>query len=139
MKPKAYSRTLKIQPSLSALVLSAAGALGLALNQAQAQSLSDPTRPPLEFRPSESAGAAGLPSNSEAGLGQSLQLQALFLRPGSKIAIINGVRVKEGAELDGWRVSRIETRQVVLRKASETQTLYLNPAVQKITRRIGGN
>jgi MSHA biogenesis protein MshK len=89
---------------------------------AQAQSLSDPTRPP-------GAGAMQQGAQDEAPAGR--QLQSVLLSGGRKLAVIDGTMVPLGGMLGEARVVKISETEVVLRTGEETEILKLYPSVDK--------
>lgn len=93
----------------------------LAIAGAQAQALSDPTRPP--------AATAGAPTSGEEAPGT--QLQSILLSSGRKVAVINGNMVPLGGMVGEAKVVRISETEVVLKKGDETEVLKLFPGVDK--------
>ncbi len=88
---------------------------------AQAQSLSDPTRPP-------GAGARqGVQEEAPAGR----QLQSVLMSGGRKLAIIDGTMVPLGGMFGEARVVKISETEVVLKTGEETETLKLYPSAEK--------
>ena len=89
---------------------------------AQAQSLSDPTRPP-------GAGAMQQGAQDEAPAGR--QLQSVLLSGGRKLAVIDGTVVPLGGMLGEARVVRISETEVILKTGEETEVLKMYPSVDK--------
>ena len=75
----------------------------------RAQGLSDPTAP--EVAPSVQTGA----TPSAAGGGSNWQLQFTLVAPGRRVAIINGVMVREGDVVAGASVVTIGPGHVLLK------------------------
>jgi MSHA biogenesis protein MshK len=105
---------------LTNLAAMAASAL-LAIGGAQAQSMSDPTRPP------GAAAMQGGPDEIPAGR----QLQSILFSGGRKLAIIDGASVPLGGTLGDARVVRITETEVTLKRGAETEVLKLYPGVDK--------
>jgi MSHA biogenesis protein MshK len=99
--------------------IAAAGAMFL-MAGAQAQVLSDPTRPP-------SAG----PESSGGQDASATRLQSVLLSPGRKIAVINGVAIPLGGMVGEARLVKITETEVVLKSGNETEVLKLFPGVEK--------
>lgn len=98
----------------------AAVAATLAMAAAQAQALTDPTRPP-------NANAAASGEQAVPGT----QLQSVLISPGRRLAIINGTMVPLGGMLGEAKVVKITETEVVLQKGSETEVLKLFPGIEK--------
>lgn len=103
--------------ALGALILAASF---VALPQARAQALADPTRPP----------AAGTGQEGEAPPAGK-QLQSVLFSRGRKVAVIDGTMVPLGGTYGDARVVKISETEVVLQQGEETETLKLFPAVDK--------
>ena len=86
---------------------------------ATAQTLSDPTRPPIGLQPTEAG------DNTLA----APVLQSVMISSAARTAIIGGETVKLGGKYGDARVIRITESEVVLRSASGTETLKMYPAV----------
>jgi MSHA biogenesis protein MshK len=101
-------------------------ALTSAAAAAQAR-LADPTRPP------QSAPAADEPAKPDEAKAPKSgpQLQSVLISPQRKLAVIDGRTVPLGGEVDGAKLVAITEGGVTLRRGSQTQTLRLNPGVQK--------
>lgn len=91
---------------------------------AQAQALTDPTRPP-----SASAIPSGSPVAQDEATGT--RLQSILLSSGRKVAVINGVMVPLGGMVGEARLIRITETQVVLKKGEETEVLKMYPGIDK--------
>jgi MSHA biogenesis protein MshK len=88
---------------------------------AQAQ-LADPTRPPAAFSSPELQTADG-----EAA-GPRLQSILIGRAPGGRrVAVIDGVTVREGGKVGGAVLARINDTSVVLRRGKNLETLTLFP------------
>jgi MSHA biogenesis protein MshK len=98
-----------------------AAAIGLAAVCAQAQGLSDPTRPP----------GAGAMQGSQDEVPAGRQLQSVLLSGGRRLAIIDGTMVALGGMLGEARVVKISETEVVLKRGEEMETLKLFPSVDK--------
>lgn len=93
----------------------------VAMGGAQAQALTDPTRPP--------ASLPGSPAAQEEATGT--QLQSILLSGSRKVAVINGAMVPLGGMVGEARVVRITETQVVLKKGEETEVLSMYPGIDK--------
>lgn len=93
----------------------------VAMGGAQAQALTDPTRPPSAL--------PGSPAAPEETRGA--QLQSILLSSGRKVAVINGAMVPLGGMVGEARVVRITETQVVLKKGGETEVLKMYPGIDK--------
>lgn len=100
--------------------IAAAGAM-LLMAGAQAQVLSDPTRPP----------SAGPESSSGQEDASAARLQSVLLSPGRKIAVINGVAIPLGGMVGEARLVKITETEAVLKSGNETEVLKLFPGVEK--------
>jgi MSHA biogenesis protein MshK len=96
-------------------------AFAVAVPLAQAQALSDPTRPP---------GAAAMAS-PDAPQATELQLQTILLSPQRKLAVINGQTVKIGERVGDATLVTISETGVVLKRGEETQTVRLLPGLER--------
>lgn len=96
----------------------------VAISGAQAQALTDPTRPP-----SATSAASGSPAAQEDTTGT--QLQSILISSGRKVAVINGTMVPLGGMVGEARVVRITETQVVLKKGGETEVLKMYPGIDK--------
>jgi MSHA biogenesis protein MshK len=99
-----------------------ATAAAVAMTGAQAQVLTDPTRPPSAL--------SGSPAAQEEPAGT--QLQSVLLSSGRKVAVINGAMVPLGGMVGEAKVVRISETEVVLKKGDETEVLKLFPGVDKL-------
>jgi MSHA biogenesis protein MshK len=91
---------------------------------AQAQALTDPTRPP----------SAVAESNGEQQEAPAARLQSVLLSPRRKIAVINGVTVPLGGMFGEARLVKITETEVVLKSGNETEVLKLFPGIEKAPR-----
>ena len=98
-----------------------AAATVAAMAGAQAQALTDPTRPP--------SATSGSPAAQEEAPGT--QLQSILLSSGRKVAVINGTMVPLGGMVGEARVVRITETEVVLKKGGETEVLKMYPGIDK--------
>jgi MSHA biogenesis protein MshK len=91
---------------------------------AEAQALTDPTRPPS---------APSIASDSPASQVETtgMQLQSILLSSGRKVAVINGIMVPLGGMVGEARLIRITETQVVLKKGEETEVLKMYPGIDK--------
>jgi MSHA biogenesis protein MshK len=96
-------------------------AMVVAVSGAQAQALTDPTRPPSALPTS--------PGAQEETTGP--QLQSILLSSGRKVAVISGAMVPLGGMVGEARVVRITETQVVLKKGEETEILKMFPGIEK--------
>lgn len=87
---------------------------------------SDPTKPDVAMAvPVSSATAAVVDDN-----GARFKLGLIKNVQGQQMALINGQSVKQGDEIDGYRVLSINRQQVVLQQANERLTLSLFKAMK---------
>lgn len=93
----------------------------VAMAGAQAQALTDPTRPPSAL--------SGSPAAQEEAVGT--QLQSILLSSGRKVAVINGTMVPLGGMVGEARVVKITETEVVLKKGEETEVLKMYPGIDK--------
>ncbi|MCA1929306.1 hypothetical protein [Rheinheimera sp.] len=92
-----------------------------------AQSASDPTRPDaamIEAAALSEVDTEVTEPNVKFRLGLIKQVQ------GEHMALINGVSVKQGDEIEGYQVLSINRQQVVLQRANERLTLNLFKAMK---------
>ncbi|GAB3409975.1 hypothetical protein NX774_08000 [Massilia agilis] len=100
--------------------LVAGAALSLVVAFAHAQSLQDPTRPPVL----STAGDAGA-----VATGPQLQSVLISRQPGGRhVAVIDGDTVRLGDQYKGARVTRIKQNEVELVRGKEHQVLKLTTA-----------
>lgn len=89
---------------------------------ALAESLPDPTRPPIGI----DADTAAIAAPAASGL------QSIIHRPGGKsAAVINGQYVEQGGRVGDATLVRIGEDFVELRSATGRETLYLTPGIGK--------
>lgn len=92
---------------------------------AQAQALSDPTRPPAILAPAQ----AGAALSGSAPSGPQLQSVLISKRPGGRhVAVIDGQTVRLGQEFMGAVLTSMTENEVVLVNGRERQVLRLFPA-----------
>lgn len=91
-----------------------------------AQPLMDPMRPPATPSSPSSSGAAPLPKANA--------VRVLLIGENRKYAVVDGVIVRQGDTLNGWRVTRISSTGVVLSGAGSSETLSITPGVIKTPR-----
>jgi MSHA biogenesis protein MshK len=96
----------------------------VAMAGAQAQALTDPTRPP-------SASSALSASQAAPEETAGTQLQSILMSSGRKVAVINGTMVPLGGMIGEARVVRITETQVVLKRGEETEVLKMYPGIDK--------
>jgi len=58
-----------------------------------------------------------------------LILQAIFYGSGRKEAIVNGIPVKEGDQVYGKRITRINPQEIVYETANGFRTIKLRPSI----------
>ncbi|NGZ84605.1 general secretion pathway protein GspB [Duganella aceris] len=98
---------------------------------AQAQ-LADPTRPPAAFSSPQQLGADGEAS------GPRLQSILIGRTPGGRrVAVIDGVTLREGGKVGGAVLTRINETSVVLRRGKNLETLTLFPVPAKAAEPTG--
>ncbi len=103
-------------------------ALGLAFGVGSlwAQSeLHDPTRPPNS--PAVNAKVASVSTTPD-------NIQMLLVGPQRSFAVIDGVVLKPGDNLNQWQLVSIGKQSVVMRNATTTEEINLNPSVVKTRR-----
>ena len=98
--------------------------LAFGTSLAQAQALSDPTRPP------QVAPGALREATSEAAPA-ALRLQSVLISPARKLAVIDGRTVTVGARVDDATVVQIAETHVTLRQGGELKTLELYPGIER--------
>jgi hypothetical protein len=103
-----------------AQALAAAAVLSLTSGSG-AQTLTDPTRPPVELA------AAGGP-----GAASSRSLQSILISSARQGAIINGKYVPLGGTYEDARLTNITATEVTLKSREKTEVLKLYPGEQKI-------
>jgi MSHA biogenesis protein MshK len=114
----------RLKPGMFACALVAAFSSAVAAAQAR---LIDPTRPPQSApAPDE----PGKPTDQKAAK-SAPRLQSILISPQRKLAVIDGRTVPLGGEVNGARVVAITERGVTLRRGAQTETLRLNPGVEK--------
>ena len=94
---------------------------------AQAQAMTDPTKPPAAL--SAPGGSSESPGTQEDTAG--MQLQSILMSSGRKVAVINGNMVPLGGMVGEAKLVAISETQVVLKKGDETEVLKLFPGVDK--------
>lgn len=92
---------------------------------ALAQPLADPTRPP----PDRMAQGAG---GSQAATSSGLRL--ILSGPQRQLALYNGQLLRRGDETGEGTLTRVDPREIRLRKDDQGQQLSMHPLVQKIAR-----
>lgn len=97
---------------------------GMTAVHASAQSMPDPTRPPVIVRPTATASAA--PSEAPVPV-----LQFVLIAKDRRMAIISGRRFDVGDQLGDARIVRITETEVLLRSGAGQTTLKLFPQVLK--------
>ena len=98
--------------------------LAFGASLAQAQALSDPTRPP-QVTPGV-ARESGAPAAAPA-----TRLQSILISPARKLAVIDGRTVTVGARVDDATVVQIAETHVTLRQGGELKTLELYPGIER--------
>ncbi len=97
----------------------------MSLPQVLAETLRDPTQPPVIHTPKTHAA-------SDRTRGAHLSaLRSIRIGAQDKVATIGGARVRVGDFVGTAKVMAIRPTEVVLRDASGTSTLKLYPGVQK--------
>ncbi len=111
-----------------ALRMGLAGVASLLLwaQAAHAQALIDPMRPPASPSQQSASGPAPLPKANA--------VQVLLIGENRKYAVVDGVIVRQGDTLNGWRVTRISSTGVMLSGAGSSETLSITPRVIKTPR-----
>lgn len=105
--------------------LATAAALTLSVGST-AQTLIDPTRPPLELMSEATAGAA-----------PHTPLQSILLSSARKGAIINGQYVALGGAYGKAKLIRITATEVTLKSADGVEVLQLYPPMKKTSAASG--
>lgn len=88
---------------------------------------SDPTKPDIAKAVPVSAADSELVA---AQVGSKFKLGLIKNVQGQHMALINGQSVKQGDEIDGYKVLSINRQQVVLQQANERLTLSLFKAMK---------
>ena len=88
---------------------------------ARADELIDPTRPP-DIVP--------LSAGDLSGFGGTFVLNSILISPQRRVAIVNGVRVKEGDQVDGAEVLEIFRSGVRLKAEGETFEVRMTASVK---------
>ena len=115
----------------NALISALCSLLALTALPVAAQTLPDPTRPPMTAP--ESTGAAGA-AGTEAAVVTGPVLQSVILRPGAKpVALIGGEWVTLGGTYAGAKLIKVTDSAVVLKGPNGTETLKMTPAAAKAT------
>lgn len=91
-----------------------------------AQPLMDPMRPPATPSSPSGSGATPLPKANT--------VRVLLIGENRKYAVVDGVIVRQGDTLNGWRVTRISSTGVVLSGSGSSETLRITPGVIKTPR-----
>ncbi len=95
------------------------------LASAHAESLPDPTRPPLAvLAPASAAGDATEPVGG-------LVLQSVLIAPDRRSAVISGQSMALGDTVGGFRLVRVAAGEVTLEGHEGSRTLSLFPDVRK--------
>lgn len=98
-------------------------ALGSASTQAlAAETLPDPTRPPVE---------AGMEMPGAPAVTSGPVLQSVMIRPDRRTAVISGQLVAEGERFGNARLTRVSEGEVTLVGPEGRKTLRLFPGVEK--------
>jgi MSHA biogenesis protein MshK len=87
---------------------------------------SDPTKPDIAIAVSVSTAAEPEPVDLDA----KFKLGLIKTVQGQHMAFINGQSVKQGDEIDGYKVLSINHKQVVLQRENERLTLSLFKAMK---------
>jgi hypothetical protein len=109
----------------SSLVIAAGLALGMGSAWAQSE-LHDPTRPPVNL--SANANVSTVTTTTPDNV------QMLLVGRQRSFAMIDGVMVKPGDMFNQWQLISIGRESVVMRNASVTEEISLNPLVVKTRR-----
>lgn len=113
---------------LSARTLACALVATLTSAAAAAQArLPDPTRPPQS---APGGDETAKPADKKAAK-SAPRLQSILISPQRKLAVIDGHTVPLGGEVNGARLVAITERGVTLRRGAQTETLRLDPGVEK--------
>ncbi|HYR06005.1 MAG TPA: hypothetical protein VEP71_04910 [Gallionella sp.] len=91
---------------------------------ANAEELSDPTRPPPGFTLPAVSPASGTAANQSAGL------QSIIISKNRRAAIIDGETVELGDKYGGAKLIEVNEGSVVLRSAQGRQVMTLFPSVR---------
>ena len=105
------------------LMVSMMGVVAMGV-RAQAQTLTDPTKPPSAL----SAGSGAQPVQEETA---GTQLQSILISSRRKVAVINGTMVPLGGMVGEARVVSITETRVVLKNGEETEVLMMYPGIEK--------
>lgn len=105
---------------VSPLLMTLAVLIALAVTPAQAQGLTDPTRPPASLADPSAIAEPGGPV-----------LQSVMLSPTRKVAVISGEMVLLGGKYGDARLIKLTETEAVLRSGKDTTVLRLYPQVVK--------
>ena len=89
---------------------------------ANAQGMTDPTRPPSAPLP---------PGQNDSTEGPNSQLQSVLISPTRKLAVINGQTIALGGRFGEAQLVSISESSVVLKRGEELETLRLLPGLEK--------
>ncbi len=106
------------------VILSCSLCLGLSF---AVMASSDPTKPDLQIAAPLSAPAT---EAEVTDVSAKFKLRLIKNVQGHYMALINGKSVKEGDDIEGYKVLNINRQQVVLQQANETLTLSLFKAMK---------
>ena len=98
-----------------------------AMGLAQADSLTDPTRPATEWLAAQPVAPGSQPAVSSA----ALEVQVLVIGHSRKFAIIDGQLVRLGEAVNGAKLVAFHADGVVLQKDGNKEKLSMTPAVVK--------
>lgn len=101
----------------------------IAVGAVSAQTLRDPTQPPVAARASAASAAS-----ADARPTADPVLHAVLIAPDRRVAIISGRRFDVGDLVGDSRIIRITETEVLLRSSTGQTTLKLFPQVSKRTR-----
>jgi len=108
-----------MRKSLPTWLAAAIGAMPFAI--AQAQVLTDPTRPPT------AVGKTGAADEAPP----ATQVQSILISSRRRLAVINGTTVALGDMVGAARVVKITETEVTLKTGEETEVLKMYPGVEK--------
>ena len=96
----------------------------------QAHALNDPMRPPFF-----DGGSSG--ENTKEQPNQPLELSMILAGNERKVAILNGVALGVGENVDGYRLLRIDSDRVVVSRKGRVKEVFLGKPQQQNKTQVG--
>jgi hypothetical protein len=111
--------------------------LGLSLWPGQGFSFG---RDPFSFPPGVQKGGAGAkPEKGNSGQAEamSFRLSTILISGRHRVAALNGVLVREGDEIGGYRVDAIEEKHLVLMRGKEKMVIHIDSGGKYFFKKTG--